>query len=141
MDSVLLQFPAATISTLLALLLLCVFVYQKKKPTTHKKTTCSIPQAGGAWPIIGHLHLLGGQQLTHKTLGAITAMADKYGPDFTIKLGSHRVLVLSCWETAKECFTVHDKVFSTRPSIVASRLLGYENACYVWVCSLRAFLA
>ncbi|XP_059456444.1 cytochrome P450 CYP82D47-like [Corylus avellana] len=126
MDPVL-QFPSAIISTLLALLLLCVFVYQKKKPTPHKKTTCSIPQAGGAWPFIGHLHLLGDQQLTHKTLGA---MADKYGPVFTINLGSHKVVVLSCWEMAKECFTVHDKIFSTRPTILASRVLGYENAMF-----------
>ncbi|GMY11650.1 Cytochrome P450 82A3 [Fagus crenata] len=57
-------------------------------------------------------------------------MADKYGPMFTIMLGSHRVLVLSCWEMAKECFTVHDKVFSTRPSTLASRLLGYNNAMF-----------
>lgn len=57
-------------------------------------------------------------------------MADKYGPIFTIKLGSHRVLVLSYWEIAKECFTVHEKVFSTRPSTLASRLLGYNNAMF-----------
>ena len=57
-------------------------------------------------------------------------MADKYGPIFTIKLGSHRVLVLSYWEIAKECFNVHEKVFSTRPSTLASRLLGYNNAMF-----------
>jgi hypothetical protein len=111
----------------ITLLLLYVFLYHLKRPTTYKIKTCSVPQAGGAWPIIGHLHLLGGQQLTHRTLGT---MADKYGPIFTIMLGSHRVLVLSCWEMAKECFTVHDKVFSTRPSTLASRLLGYNNAMF-----------
>lgn len=37
---------------------------------------------------------------------------------------------MSCWEIAKECFTVHDKVFSTRPSTLASRLLGYKNAMF-----------
>lgn len=57
-------------------------------------------------------------------------MADKYGPVFTIRLGSHRVLVLSGWEMARECFTVHDKVFSTRPSIAASKLLGYDYAMF-----------
>jgi hypothetical protein len=102
------------------LIILYVFLYHLKRPTTYKIKTCSVPQAGGAWPIIGHLHLLGGRQLTHRTLGT---MADKYGPIFTIMLGSHRVLVLSCWEMAKECFTVHDKVSSTRPSTFASRLL------------------
>ncbi|KAK2657356.1 hypothetical protein Ddye_010408 [Dipteronia dyeriana] len=85
----------------------------------------SAPQAGGAWPIIGHMHLFGDQQLTHKTLGD---MADKYGPVFTIRLGSHRVLVLNSWEAARECFTVHDKVFCTRPSTTGSKLLGYDYA-------------
>uniref|UniRef100_A0A2N9JBV6 Cytochrome P450 n=1 Tax=Fagus sylvatica TaxID=28930 RepID=A0A2N9JBV6_FAGSY len=73
------------------------------------------------------MHLLGGRQLTHKTLGAL---ADKYGPAFTLRLGSYRVLVLSSWEMAKECFTVHDKVFSTRPSIAATKLLGYDFAMF-----------
>ncbi|KAE7999829.1 hypothetical protein FH972_004224 [Carpinus fangiana] len=31
---------------------------------------------------------------------------------------------------AEECFAVHDTVFSTRPSILASRVLGYENAMF-----------
>lgn len=102
-------------------LLICFIFYHRNRPTRK----CTVPQAGGAWPVIGHLHLLGGQQLTHKTLGA---MADKYGPVFTLRLGSHRVLVLNSWEMARECFTVHDRAFSTRPSIAASKLLGYDYA-------------
>ncbi|KAH1082200.1 hypothetical protein J1N35_021961 [Gossypium stocksii] len=54
--------------------------------------SCSAPQADGALPIIGHMHLFGGQQLTHKTLGG---MADKYEPVFSLRLGSHEVLVLN----------------------------------------------
>ncbi|OMP12276.1 Cytochrome P450 [Corchorus olitorius] len=106
-----------------------IFFYQSKKLSnhTHGKRSCppSPPQAGGALPVIGHMHLLGGQQLTHKTLGA---MADKYGPVFTIRLGigSYSVLVVNSYDMAKECFTIHDKVFSTRPGIAASKLLGYD---------------
>ncbi|GMY11640.1 cytochrome P450 CYP82D47-like [Fagus crenata] len=121
-----LQFLLALFSSLFAILV-CIFFYQLKRPTTNKKKTCTAPEAGGSWPIIGHMHLLGGQQLTHKTLGAL---ADKYGPAFTLRLGSYRVLVLSSWEMAKECFTVHDKVFSTRPSITATKLLGYDFAMF-----------
>lgn len=124
MDTV--QFLLTLISSFFAMLV-CIFFYQLKRPTTNKKKTCTAPEAGGSWPIIGHMHLLGGRQLTHRTLGA---MADKYGPVFTIRLGSHRVLVLSGWEMARECFTVHDKVFSTRPSIAASKLLGYDYAMF-----------
>ncbi|KAA8547275.1 hypothetical protein F0562_003861 [Nyssa sinensis] len=103
--------------------LLLILYNLLKRPTN----ICNVPQAGGALPIIGHLHLLGCGQLTHKTLGA---MADKYGSAFTIWLGSHQVLVVSSWEMAKECFTVHDRVFSTRPSIAASKLLSYNFAMF-----------
>lgn len=116
MDS-LLQFQLILFSTLLALLF-SVYFNGLKRPTTGKARSFSrAPQAGGAWPIIGHMHLFGGKQLTHKILGA---MADKYGPVFTIKLGSHRVLVVNSWEMARDCFTVHDRAFSSRPSNIAA---------------------
>ncbi|MBA0618215.1 hypothetical protein Godav_027591, partial [Gossypium davidsonii] len=102
----------------------CIYFYQSSKKPSR---SCSAPQAGGALPIIGHMHLFGGQQLTHKTLGG---MADKYGPVFSLRLGSHEVLVVNSWEMAKECFTVHDKVFSTRPIITASKILGYDFAMF-----------
>ncbi|KAK8664098.1 hypothetical protein V6N13_083901 [Hibiscus sabdariffa] len=88
---------------------------QKKKP----------PEAGGAWPIIGHLRLLGGPKPPHITLAN---MADKYGTIFSIKLGVHRALVVSSWEVAKECLTVNDKVFATRPKLLSMELLAYNHA-------------
>ncbi|EEF40054.1 cytochrome P450 CYP82D47 [Ricinus communis] len=103
-------------------LLFSIYFYHSKR-----NSRCTVPQAGGAWPVIGHMHLFGGHQLTHKTLGA---MADKHGPVFTIKLGSHRVLTVNSWEMARECFTSHDRVFSSRPIIAASKLLGYDFAMF-----------
>nr|KYP66679.1 Cytochrome P450 82A3 [Cajanus cajan] len=108
-------------------LLVCALFHQFKKTLGTNTKICSAPQAAGAWPIIGHLHLFGDHQLTHKTLGM---MAEKHGPIFTIKLGSYKVLVLSSWEMAKECFTVHDKAFSTRPCVAASKLMGYNYAMF-----------
>ncbi|XP_059624703.1 cytochrome P450 CYP82D47-like [Cornus florida] len=113
------------LTSVTGLVVLLVFVYRKKQSTRRKSH--GVPQAGGALPIIGHLHLLAGGQLLHKLFGAL---ADKYGPIFTLKLGSHESLVISSWEMARECFTVHDKVFSTRPSITASKLLGYDFAMF-----------
>ncbi|MBA0638209.1 hypothetical protein Godav_005136, partial [Gossypium davidsonii] len=55
-------------------------------------------------------------------------MADKYGRMFTIKLGARRALVVSSWEIAKECLTIHDKAFATRPKAVAQELLSYNHA-------------
>ena len=83
------------------------------------------PKAGGARPLIGHLHLLGGSKLPHITSGK---MANKYGPIFTIWLGVHRTLVVSSWEIAKECFTTNDEAFANRPKGVAPEGLGYNYA-------------
>jgi len=45
----------------------------------HYAKICAVPQAAGAWPIVGHLHLFRVHQLTHKTLGT---MAEKLWTNF-----------------------------------------------------------
>lgn len=122
----LLRFLLPLFSSLLVVVISICFYRLNIKAASNAKR-CTAPQAGGAWPIIGHLHLFGAQQLTHKTLGA---MADKYGPVFTIRLGLNEILVLSSSEMARECFTTHDRVFSTRPSVTASKILGYDFAMF-----------
>ena len=124
----LLQFLLPLFSSFLVVLISISF-YRLKKTAASNGNRCTAPppEAGGAWPIIGHLHIFGSQQLTHKTLGA---MADQYGPVFTIRLGSREILVLSSSEMARECFTTHDRVFATRPSISASKILGYDFAMF-----------
>nr|QNS29948.1 cytochrome P450 [Nothapodytes nimmoniana] len=87
------------------------------------------PQAGGSWPLIGHLHLLGGSKLPHIILGEL---ADKYGPVFTIRLGIHRALVVSSWEVAKDLFTIYDQSISSRPELRASKHLGYDGAMFAF---------
>ncbi|KAL8124819.1 cytochrome P450 CYP82D47-like [Apium graveolens] len=115
------------VSGLLALL---VFIYfTVKRSGRQRRQNVVLPEAGGAWPFIGHMHLLGPNQLTHYTLGT---MADKYGPAFSIKLGSHKVIVLSSWEMAKECFLTHDKNFIGKPIVLASKLLGYNLAMFAF---------
>ncbi|KAL5844998.1 hypothetical protein ACOSQ4_010956 [Xanthoceras sorbifolium] len=81
--------------------------------------------ARGAWPFLGHLPLLGGQQPPHVTLGD---MADKYGPIFSIKMGVYRTIVVSNWEMAKECLTTNDKVFANRPKMLIAEVMGYNYA-------------
>ncbi|KAI9118604.1 hypothetical protein K1719_010936 [Acacia pycnantha] len=81
------------------------------------------PEAGGAWPVIGHLHLLGGPEPPHI---ALAKMADKYGPIFSLRLGVHSTLIVSSWEIAKECFTVNDLAFAGRPKIIAFEIMGYN---------------
>ncbi|XP_009795251.1 strychnine-10-hydroxylase [Nicotiana tabacum] len=86
-----------------------------------------VPKAAGAWPIIGHLHLLNGSQMPHKIFGH---MAEKYGPIFRIKLGVNQVVVVSDAKIAKECFTTNDMAFANRPKSIASEIIGYNYAMF-----------
>ena len=86
-----------------------------------------LPVARGAWPVIGHLHLLSSSEPGHKTLGK---MADSNGPIFTLKLGIHRAIVVSNWEIAQECLTTNDIIFASRPKLTSAKLLGYNNSMF-----------
>ncbi|MBA0625611.1 hypothetical protein Godav_003393 [Gossypium davidsonii] len=119
----------AIIAFPLLLLFLFSFLWISKHALTNTNKKQTPPEAGGAWPIIGHLHLLAGPQPPHISLAN---MADKYGRMFTIKLGVHRALVVNNWEIAKECLTINDKAFASRPKVVNMELLGYNNAMIVF---------
>ncbi|KAJ4826537.1 hypothetical protein Tsubulata_034974 [Turnera subulata] len=123
----LLPFPPdylPSIFAILALLYALSWISKARKPLNKKKEA---PEGGGAWPVIGHLHLLGGPQPPHMVLAN---MADKWGPIFTIRMGVHRTLVVSNWELAKECLTTNDKAFASRPKTLAMDLLGYDRSMF-----------
>ncbi|TXG69156.1 hypothetical protein EZV62_004091 [Acer yangbiense] len=84
-------------------------------------------QIDGAWPLLGHLPLLGGKIPVCKILGA---MADKYGPIFSLKLGKYPTLMVSSWEIAKDCLVINDKILATRPRIAFGKYVGYDNAIF-----------
>ncbi|KAI4375020.1 hypothetical protein MLD38_012939 [Melastoma candidum] len=86
-----------------------------------------VPEAKGAWPFIGHLHLLAGPVPPHLVLGK---MADRHGAIFAIRMGVHKALVVNSWEIARECLTTNDKVLATRPRSVASEVLSYDYAMF-----------
>ncbi|PON75046.1 Cytochrome P450, E-class, group I [Parasponia andersonii] len=102
-----------------------ILVQRKKK--SKNIIINSVPEPSGSLPIIGHLHLLGGQVPVAKILGA---MADKHGPIYSLRLGQHRALVLSSWELVTECFTTNDRLFANRPSIAVGKYLGYDSAAF-----------
>ncbi|KAF5468352.1 hypothetical protein F2P56_012510 [Juglans regia] len=115
-------------ASIFACLLLFLFFLLWKR-TAQKTTPQSTlpPEAGGAWPMIGHLHLLARSKPAHITLGN---MADKYGSIFTIRLGVHKAIVISNSEIAKECYTTKDRIFASRPKSVATELMGYNYALF-----------
>ncbi|TKY75113.1 Cytochrome P450 82A4 [Spatholobus suberectus] len=104
-------------------LLLFLFVLSSILRRRRTATRKAPPEPSGAWPLIGHLHLLRGSQPPHVTLGNL---ADKYGPVFTLRLGVHKTLIVSNWEMAKQCFTVNDKAFANRPKSLVHEVLGYN---------------
>ncbi|CAN1194309.1 Demethylepipodophyllotoxin synthase [Linum perenne] len=117
--------PSTIILTLVASLIIFYVLF---RPSPVGNTSLNPPpQADGAWPIIGHLHLLGGPRPPHIVLGQ---MADKFGPIFTIRMGVHPAVVVSNWEMAKECLTTHDRVFADRPATIAMDLLGYQRSMF-----------
>ncbi|XP_047325117.1 cytochrome P450 CYP82D47-like [Impatiens glandulifera] len=85
------------------------------------------PEPSGAWPVLGHLLLLQGPKLFHL---ALSDMADKYGPIFSIRLGLHQSIVVSDWELAKELSTTHDIAVASRPQLLAGKHLGYNYAMF-----------
>ncbi|KAI6701261.1 hypothetical protein NL676_015585 [Syzygium grande] len=112
----------------LAVLLVIIYLYTSlRRSKRNNKRGQTLPEAAGAWPFFGHLHLLGPNKLLHRILAA---MADQYGPAFSIRLGIHRVLVVSNWEVAKECFTSNDSIFPTRPRSLSIKLMGYNHAMF-----------
>nr|GMD76919.1 cytochrome P450 CYP82D47-like [Ipomoea batatas] len=120
MDFTLPAIIVATLATTFLLRLIINLVF-------HKGSTQEPPEAGGAWPIIGHLHLLAAPRPTFKILAD---MADKYGPIFRIRLGTRQVLVVSDSRIAKECFTTNDRALAGRPKALASEIIGYNYAMF-----------
>ncbi|XP_065846856.1 xanthotoxin 5-hydroxylase CYP82C4-like [Euphorbia lathyris] len=119
--------------TSICVLLSFIFLYNiclrgKKSSTASKSSSTQAPEPAGAWPIIGHLHLLGGaNKLLHQTLGS---MSDKYGPAFNIRIGSQSAFVISTREAAKECFTINDRAVASRPTTAATQHMCYNHAVF-----------
>ncbi|KAG5606469.1 hypothetical protein H5410_027961 [Solanum commersonii] len=114
------------IALTLAISFLSFFYLRKLFFAVHTQNR-GVPEPTGAWPIIGHLHLLNGSQMPHKIFGQ---MAEKYGHIFQLKLGVNQVVIVSDHKIAKECFTTNDRAFANRPKSIASEILGYNYAMF-----------
>ncbi|KAK7389355.1 hypothetical protein VNO78_24296 [Psophocarpus tetragonolobus] len=118
-----------TIAAILALLIAYILFSPIKHPNGSKqKKGTKVPEHGGALPFIGHLHLFINSKMPY--FRTFSAMAEKYGPIFCVKLGCHPTIVVNSREIAKECLTTNDKAFASRPITSAGRILGYNNAVF-----------
>ncbi|CAI0561151.1 unnamed protein product [Linum tenue] len=86
-----------------------------------------VPEIPGALPLVGHLHLLGGNQTLSRKLASFSR---KYGDVFSIRLGANSAVVVSDYESMKECFTTNDRILSFRPDSSQAKVLGYNYAAF-----------
>ena len=107
------------------LLFVLTYSYNSIRNNTRKGDRLLAPEPSGAFPIIGHLHLLQSKAPVARILGKI---ADDYGPVYSLRLGFRRALVVSNWQMVKECFGTNDKIFVSRPDTAVSRYMVYDHA-------------
>ncbi|KAI7746937.1 hypothetical protein M8C21_020666 [Ambrosia artemisiifolia] len=118
---------STTVTTVFVVLVVAFLLQILRTKKVNIVKNQAAPQAKGAWPIIGHLYLLGGSRPPQHVL---SDMADIYGPIFTMKLGVHQIVVVSSGEVAKECLTTNDKVFASRPKSKAVEIMAYNYAMF-----------
>ncbi|KAK6267314.1 hypothetical protein QUC31_018151, partial [Theobroma cacao] len=100
----------------LIFLLVCLnFFFQSKK--SHK----NLPPSPPSLPIVGHLHLV--KPPIHRLCHSLS---QKYGPIFSLQLGSRLLVVVSSSAAAEECFTRNDMVLANRPKLIRGKHLGYN---------------
>ncbi|XP_024400329.1 flavonoid 3'-monooxygenase isoform X2 [Physcomitrium patens] len=74
-----------------------------------RRPKLKLPPSPPAYPIIGHLHLLG--KLPHHSIANI---AKTYGEIYSLRLGSVPAIVVTTPEMAKEFLLTHDKIWASR---------------------------
>ncbi|KAK9080240.1 hypothetical protein SSX86_001916 [Deinandra increscens subsp. villosa] len=80
-------------------------------------------------PLIGHLHLLKNQNPLHRSLANLS---QNYGPVFSLRLGSRRVLHVASPAAADECLSKNDVVFANRPRLLSGKYFGYNYTSLPW---------
>ncbi|KAL6894026.1 hypothetical protein ACP4OV_008124 [Aristida adscensionis] len=86
-----------------------------------------LPPSPPAIPFLGHLHLV--ETPFH---AALSRLAARHGPVFSLRLGSRRAVVVSSPECARECFTEQDVTLANRPRFASQQLATFGGAALAW---------
>ncbi|KAL0800870.1 hypothetical protein Bca101_056045 [Brassica carinata] len=101
-------------------LLILTLVY---KLLFSKTQRFNLPPGPPSRPILGHLHLM--KPPVHRLL---QRFSDKYGPIFSLRYGSSRVVVITSPSLVQESFTgTNDVVLSSRPLQLTAKYVGYNH--------------
>ncbi|KAJ7945346.1 Cytochrome p450 [Quillaja saponaria] len=87
-----------------------------------KKKGKRLPPGPKGLPILGNLHMLGA--LPHRDLHRL---AQKYGPIMHLRLGLMPTIIVSSPQAAELFLKTHDLVFASRPPLLASKYISYEQ--------------
>ncbi|PQQ00644.1 licodione synthase [Prunus yedoensis var. nudiflora] len=85
------------------------------------KTHLHLPPSPFALPIIGHYHLLG--PLIHRTFHNLSL---RYGPLFSLRLGSLQCVVVSSADLVKEFLSTHELSFISHAQSLAIESITYN---------------
>ncbi|KAH7667473.1 Isoflavone 2'-hydroxylase protein [Dioscorea alata] len=110
--------PTILITLLLLLLLIKPLL---SYPKLHKTKHLKLPPSPPSLPFIGHLHLF--KKPLHHTLSSLSSL---HGPCFLLNFSSRRLLIISSYSLALQCFTTLDLIFATRPRLPSGRFLTYN---------------
>ncbi|XP_039117668.1 cytochrome P450 81Q32-like [Dioscorea cayenensis subsp. rotundata] len=116
-----------TTTTLSFLLLSSLLILIKLSINNNKKNRNPKPPSPPGLPLIGHLHLL--KPPLHQ---ALAHLSDLHGPVLLLRFGYRRVLLVSSYSAADECFTVNDITFANRPRLLAGKYFGYDFTSLGW---------
>ncbi|KAK8541718.1 hypothetical protein V6N12_014345 [Hibiscus sabdariffa] len=86
-----------------------------------RKHPQNLPPSPPSLPILGHLHLL--KPPVHRFYHSLS---QKYGPVFSLRLGSRLLVVVSSSTAAEECFTKNDVVLANRPKLIMGKYFGFN---------------
>ncbi|KAL2609223.1 hypothetical protein R1flu_027796 [Riccia fluitans] len=81
------------------------------------------PPGPRGWPVLGCIPVRLGS-LPHQTLAKF---ARKYGPLMSMKLGSVNVVVASSPKMAEESLKTHDRIWASRYTSTAARIVAYDG--------------
>ena len=103
-------------------LLSALFLILATKLLTRSSRHKNLPPSPFALPILGHIHLL--KEPLHRTLHGLS---QKYGPIFSLRLGSLLLVVVSSPSGVQECFAKNDIILANRPRSIFGKYVGYNN--------------
>ncbi|XP_056419967.1 cytochrome P450 2K4-like [Hyla sarda] len=103
------SYSAITLYTLSLLLV----VYMFKKLWTSDALVGNFPPGPWTLPVIGNLHMINLKRQSE----TLTKLASKYGPVYSIQMGSVKMVVLSGYETVKSALVDYADEFAERPHI------------------------